>query len=374
MRRRTLREKAARQLQAAAARLDGTRRPDRDPQLEADRSGTYPAPYPTGWYVLARAQDVRRAPRYVRALGEHFVLFRTATGRIGVLDAHCPHLGANLAGGEVKGECIECPFHGWTFATDGRVVGIPYAQRVPPSLATRAWAVDERAGLVCVYYDADQLDGRGRPEPPYALPRHDVVERGEMVLRGDHDAGIVRMHVAEFAENSADMAHFPVLHGDMFLPWSGFKVPGLRLHHRARWSRDPDADHTTWFHDEVEIEVLGRRIPRTRGRADICMAGPGGVITFDFAIPDVGRVLMYQTHTPVTPVAQQVRFRWFAERRVPRILVWYVVGNWISQWREDIAIWEHKVHRRRPMLVPGDGPILAMRRWYARFYPDGGAR
>lgn len=369
MGKRNLRQKAAGHLETVAAQLRGSH-PERDPRLEAERADTYPAPYPAGWYVLARTQEVGCTPKYVRALSEHFVVFRTASGRLAVLDAHCPHMGANLAGGEVKGECIECPFHQWTFGSDGRVVDIPYAERVPASLAARAWPAEERDGFVCVYYDADQQGRRSTPTAPYSLPRFEAIEDGRMVHRGDHDEGIVRMHVAEFAENSADMAHFAPLHGDMFIPWSKIKVPGIRIHHNARWERDPNEEHVTWFRDRVELEVMGRRLDRTRGSADICMAGPGGVVSFHFDIPDAGRVVMYQTHTPVEPMAQQVRFRWYADRKMPRPLVWYVVGNWIAQWREDIAIWEHKVYNRRPMLVPDDGPILAMRRWYARFYPS----
>ncbi len=40
---------------------------------------------------------------------------------------------------------------------------------------------------------------------------------------------------------------------------------------------------------------------------------------------------MFQTHAPVEPLKQQVICRWFAARRIPRILVFYVKGNWISQ-------------------------------------------
>jgi 3-ketosteroid 9alpha-monooxygenase subunit A len=36
---------------------------------------------------------------------------------------------------------------------------------------------------------------------------------------------------------------------------------------------------------------------------------------------------------------------------------------------QDIAIWTHKQWRERPMLCAGDGPVMALRRWYAQFYP-----
>jgi cholesterol 7-desaturase len=97
------------------------------------------------------------------------------------------------------------------------------------------------------------------------------------------------------------------------------------------------------------------------------------VVTFRFTIPDVGEILMFQTHLPIAPMMQKVNFHWFAEPRIPRLLVSYVVGNWVSQWRNDLAIWENKIHRPKPLLVQEDGPIHRLRRWFAQFYPDSAA-
>ena len=65
------------------------------------------------------------------AFGYELVVFRGVSGAVYVLDAFCPHLGANLGiGGEVINdcgqECIKCPFHGWTFkGRDGMLHKVP---------------------------------------------------------------------------------------------------------------------------------------------------------------------------------------------------------------------------------------------------------
>ena len=61
--------------------------------------------------------------------GENFAVFRSEGGEVIILDAYCPHLGANLAvGGKVRGDCLECPFHGWVFdGHAGKCVSIPYS-------------------------------------------------------------------------------------------------------------------------------------------------------------------------------------------------------------------------------------------------------
>lgn len=57
--------------------------------------------------------------------------FRTQDGVAHVMDAYCPHLGANLGVmGRVVGDCIECPFHGWRFrGKDGVCTHVPYASK-----------------------------------------------------------------------------------------------------------------------------------------------------------------------------------------------------------------------------------------------------
>jgi len=59
-------------------------------------------------------------------LGENFAVFRGSNGDVNILNAYCPHLGANMAiGGIVRGNCLQCPFHGWTFdGTSGKRVRI----------------------------------------------------------------------------------------------------------------------------------------------------------------------------------------------------------------------------------------------------------
>lgn len=70
--------------------------------------------------------------QYFFKTGEHFAVFRNTNGVVRVLDAYCPHLGADMAaGGRVVNEdCLQCPFHGWTFSgSTGKCVDIPYTKK-----------------------------------------------------------------------------------------------------------------------------------------------------------------------------------------------------------------------------------------------------
>lgn len=63
-------------------------------------------------------------------IGQKLAVFRDSKGKVYVLDAYCPHLGANLGvGARVVGDCIECPFHGWKYrGQDGKCTEIPYSE------------------------------------------------------------------------------------------------------------------------------------------------------------------------------------------------------------------------------------------------------
>ena len=80
-----------------------------------------------GWYALLRSDEL--GPGEVKPLhyfGRELVVFRTESGQAVVSDAFCPHMGAHFGqGGEVRGEALRCPFHGFCFEPSGDCVEIP---------------------------------------------------------------------------------------------------------------------------------------------------------------------------------------------------------------------------------------------------------
>lgn len=50
---------------------------------------------------------------------KEFVLYRTKSGKLTIRNLYCPHLGADLSQGVVKGEHLLCCFHGYKFGSEG---------------------------------------------------------------------------------------------------------------------------------------------------------------------------------------------------------------------------------------------------------------
>src|SRR3989338_6773215 len=84
--------------------------------------GPVPEQYPNGWFRIFDSIQLKIGQvEQVKAFGQQLVVFRTEKGKAAVLDAYCPHLGANLAiEGTVVGETVRCPFHGWQFDVTGK--------------------------------------------------------------------------------------------------------------------------------------------------------------------------------------------------------------------------------------------------------------
>ncbi len=333
--------------------------------LDAARLASYPAGYPAGWVALLPESEIGEAPQSVYVAGKALVVFRGASGTLSVLDAFCPHLGAHLGVGRVCGETLECRFHGWRFSGDGSVVDVPYGRRSPARVAS--YPVASFYGMACAYLG----HGTRSDAPPYALGRHEGIDRGEFTFRGAFDAGEVRTHLLEFAENSADVQHFGFLHREFRVPWTRTPVPLVGLEHSATWSIDEAEPHVCWFVNDASVTFRGRKVEGRGGRARVRIDGPATVVRFEIDLGSRGTVVLFQFHSPKEPLVQHVRFRWFAEKRVPDGLARFVVGHWISQWEQDLEVWETKAYEPQPSLVAQDGPLVGLRRWYAQFYPDG---
>jgi phthalate 4,5-dioxygenase len=110
-----------------------------------------------------------RPVKAVRALGQDFVLFRDASGQLGLLDRDCPHRGADLAFGRLESDGLRCPFHGWKFAADGRCLETP-AEPAGSVLCDRVrqrnYPVQVKAGVVWAWLGPESLDAEARNVMP----------------------------------------------------------------------------------------------------------------------------------------------------------------------------------------------------------------
>lgn len=162
------------------------------------------------WHPVARSQDVAPGAAVgVTLLGEDLVLWRDHGGGLGLADDLCIHRGTRLSRGTVTDEgCIRCPYHAWEYDRTGACTRIPQLPDgpIPAKARTAAYRVEERAGLVWACTAPEDTQARGIPDLP-------AVE-GRPVYVGEPMDWACQ--ASRQIENFCDMAHFSVVHLDVF--------------------------------------------------------------------------------------------------------------------------------------------------------------
>lgn len=103
------------------------------------------------WIPVALERDVPAGvTRAVVVEGEELVIWRAADGRVQVWEDRCPHRGMRLSLGFVRGNALNCLYHGWEYAATSNCIRIPAHPdlEVPNTIKARAFAVAEGGGMI----------------------------------------------------------------------------------------------------------------------------------------------------------------------------------------------------------------------------------
>jgi len=328
------------------------------------KSGNIPHPFPTGWYRVEDATVLKPGElKYIEFLGEHLVLYRGENGKAAILDAYCPHLGANIAvEGKVVGDCVECPFHGWRFKEDGKCTFIPYTDKVPEIAKTRSWPVHEVNGSIYMWFDAlGRLDNI-----PWYLPELPEVQQGKFVFHGAFE-NYVEAHIQEIPENGSDIAHLGVLHVPFVYKWL---QPFLSHKWSANWTAgEAPEEHIANITLTAELLLFGKLIPFTRVTSKIKQIGPA-VVYLELQ-SNFGKFYVSEHVTPMQPLFQKINHCIYGENKfLSRVVAQTMLRAFCVQFNRDVAIWNNKTYVVKPIIVKNDGNILGFRRFYSKFYPD----
>jgi len=163
------------------------------------------------WYVAAESKELTDKPMHMKMLGFDFVLFRDTKGKANCLSNICVHRGASLAHGKIKGDTVECPYHGWRFrGEDGVCTKIPSLGndgKIPGRAKVDAYPVEEKYGLIFCFLG--DLPENERP------PIVDMPEFDDSSWRTTSQSFTWRADWQRAMENSLDPAHTEFVHPSM---------------------------------------------------------------------------------------------------------------------------------------------------------------
>lgn len=194
------------------------------------------------WLVACRSVDVKEQPIQIKLMGERLVIFRNSKGVHAFKDLCC-HRGAALSLGEVKNDCIVCPYHGWEYDETGACVHIPQlpeGRKIPTQAKAFKYSSIEKYGLIWVNFAGNE------PE----MFRHAESEDDSFhhVIWGPQKA---KAKPPRVAENFLDVGHLAVVHEGSLGSEEHREIKDYKVHEKdGRIYSDeipvyqPDADGT----------------------------------------------------------------------------------------------------------------------------------
>ena len=120
------------------------------------------------------------APVRVRLMGENLIAFRVTSGKIGLIQNHCPHRGASLFFGRNEEEGLRCVYHGWKYSCEGHCVDMPSEpeeSNFKSKIHATAYPCVERNDIIWTYM------GPRQTPPPLPDIEPNMLPRGEYAVQ-----------------------------------------------------------------------------------------------------------------------------------------------------------------------------------------------
>ena len=315
------------------------------------------------WYPIAFEQDFDTLPsKTVRLLSENWTLYKTPSGKYGIISEKCAHRNASLTYGVVHEDGIRCGYHGWKYDFDGRCVEQPAEadnQNFRDRVTMKSGKAQVMGGLVWVYVG---------PAPAPELPRFDV-----FVKDGIRDVGYTTIpcNWLQIMENSVDPHHVEWLHGYYFNflgETHGFEAP-----------KAFQKKHIKTGFDEIEWGILKRRVLEGHSEANDDWA-IGHPLVFPFYMRVGGayidqmqiRVpidethtwkLFYSTHNPgeqLTVNERPVVYEYLWKDADGRFITDYIEGQDVMAWVSQGPITD----RTQEHLGRSDAGVALLRKMF----------
>lgn len=158
------------------------------------------------WYMGAWSDEI--APGGVLArtlLGDDLVFYRASDGTLAALEDRCCHRALPLSHGLVRGNQLQCGYHGLVFDRSGACVEVPGQEVVPPAARVRSYPVHEQDHIVWIWM------GEPSTADPATIPRHRWHDDPQWVWIKDRI--LVQANYQLITDNLMDLTHVGYVHG-----------------------------------------------------------------------------------------------------------------------------------------------------------------
>jgi phenylpropionate dioxygenase-like ring-hydroxylating dioxygenase large terminal subunit len=156
------------------------------------------------WYVAAWSDELAEEPLARVLLEQPVVLFRRADGTPAALEDRCIHRRLPLSLGRVRGDRIECGYHGLQFEASGQCARVPGQSAIPPGAQVRSYPVIERHCCIWVW------TGDPANADPSTIRDFHWLEEPDCAVTKLHFR--VPCHYQLIVDNLLDLSHLAYVH------------------------------------------------------------------------------------------------------------------------------------------------------------------
>ncbi len=162
------------------------------------------------WYVAGWSKDFTRELKPETFLGENIVIFRKENGEAVALEDACPHRKLPLSKGRLKGDVVECGYHGLTFDCRGTCVAAPtQPDQIPRRARVKSYPVVDRYRFLWIW-----MGDPGNADPDEIFP----IENFDDPSWGYTDGGVMDIdcNYLWVVDNLLDPSHVAWVHVSSF--------------------------------------------------------------------------------------------------------------------------------------------------------------
>ena len=156
------------------------------------------------WYPVCLARDLEAGVPVGRdLLGTRLVAWHAPDGKPVVQTAWCPHLGADLSGGQIVEGRLRCPYHHWSFDGSGACAHIASGDKIPPAARIFTYPTAEAWGIVWAF---------NGETPDYQVPGIPDADETSIAFTA-HERAKAPFDGWIAVSNGVDFQHLQTLHG-----------------------------------------------------------------------------------------------------------------------------------------------------------------
>jgi choline monooxygenase len=213
------------------------------------------------WICLGRVDEIPKRGDYftTELIDEPLIVVRGKDDEVRVLSNVCRHRSSVIAEGEGNAKNFVCPYHAWTYATDGQLLRAPYMDQVKgfkvkgcrlPAFATEIWH-----GFIYV-----NLDGKAKPLAPRLKSLEPFVQNHHMeeMLQQFTSEEVWPANWKCLVENFMEGYHLSTLHYNSLHKITPTrlceKIPGGDGYMGYKSGYDPNFPQREPFHADVTAE------------------------------------------------------------------------------------------------------------------------